>query len=344
MSKNKSILNRVPIVIKKGSNIMLNQHLFRDTVVYDSKEMNFFKGKYERVTLFNRQNILNNSCRLIALIKTPDGEILEKTSDEIVTMIGQDQFEVLFMALCSIINQEMRIRGLISILTKNKAVKLEKNDVQTDLRPKKINVGLQTDETRLEKVVVNRKRRIRRHLTPYVVQDYKTPEKIQRIIVDISNSSTKSKEEKEMPDLGYLHDENSSNTILSTITCDTTPELLTDPYSMLEDVDNCTEKPNEIHEKDIPINKTHENLSNETHEIITKDVTTLETTQQSGFNLILPDNTSIMLPAKPEDHFHIATEENLRAIDGNSRKKLIEIQRIIDLKFCMTPCDEEGNL
>lgn len=75
-------------------------------------------------------------------------------------------------------------------------------------------------------------------------------------------------------------------------------------------------------------------------------LTTIHQRVQDNFSptcITMSDGTQIMVPVKPEDHFHIATPEILRNVTVAERKKLLWCQAYIDWTFCLHR-DEHDNL
>lgn len=233
-----------PLIVRKVNITLLNKNLqnggsfaskilknmCRDDVLYDTTDMYFLKGEYQRLLLVNRYNKVTKSSRTIAKYFTGDGSVTEKTSDRVTEVIGQEQFNTLFTALCSILDQELKIRSILALLTNKSS---EKSTTKVNLGigninscPMKVLIenSCQTDEMRIDKV--KPRRRIRKQASPYIVQDLQTAEtgnkkQIRKIIVNIpttnseidssKNESVKSEKSPEEVDFSSSPAEHSEN-------------------------------------------------------------------------------------------------------------------------------------
>lgn len=342
--------------------------LYREDVIFESKGESFLPGEYRSVTIINNLNNITNNSKTIAKCVIRSGQVIEKTSDNLSQLIGQEAYNTLFYALCSVINQEYRIKAILSLLTVNKATNLDIPTAKPSIKTVPIkrmannDKSCQTYETRLESKKRKDRRRIRKVLVPYVVKpDEFKPKKVtvdpyagklfissetctEQIECFIQNQiqATKSDEFEQstvktesletidqdetvltntntdsgsLPDLGYLQDDNScdSNKTFSTLhSFKTIPDLLINPRSLVQNVDQHT--------------KNNSPLILPNHPIM------------------LRDGSVIRVPFKPEDDFHLATKENLQYLDNINRKKLLLHQLQIDFKYCLHMIDEDGNL
>lgn len=326
--------------------------LFREDVIFESKGESYIPGEYRSVTIINKLNNLTNNCKTVAKCVTLNDITVEKTSDNLTELIGQEAYNTLFYALCSVINQEYRIKGILALLTIYKPpVFIPTVDT------KKVEIGSQTDEIRLD--MKRKKKRIRKVLAPHIVkpEDYtkkyfidprtgiareeRGNEKLkiipppdilkfevdEQVLKEEDDGLNNLKTENVLPsetfilpdnsmlqDLGYLQDDsNDSMKTFSTLhTVQTVPGLMSNPLSVLN-MDANIDK----HIRQIPERK---------------------------FSIILADKSEIKLIHKPEDVFHIATKENLEFLDTEEQKKLVFHQMEIDKQHCCTSRDEDGNL
>ncbi|CAB3257554.1 unnamed protein product [Arctia plantaginis] len=276
---NNKIVFKKDILPFKGNVKVFKTVQFQEDVLYESKPGDFLSGDAREITIVNRLNKSDNSSRTIAKCKSHSGEVYEKTSDNITKIIGQRSYDTLFSALCSVINQELRIRGIYSLLTVPKTTNTcgcQVDDIKvllnsaTENYQKKMEVHCQTDESYLDTYKKNtlRRRAKRSQLTPYVIRDVPEQKKPKRLIIPPSNFSTilknvgsmkKESQKEELPDLGNgtlidcdSNNSNHSNSSFSALSVTTTPELLDNPYSIImANVDKVTQEPNGSQKQDM---------------------------------------------------------------------------------------------
>lgn len=200
----KSALCLKPLIIKKGNIVILNhglkneksfvtEDLVKEDVLYETTDMYFLKGEYQRLMLVNRFNIVSKQSRAVAKYFTKDGSVTEKTSDRVTDVIGQENFKTIFTALCSILDQDLKVRSILALLTLKAEIKatepieIKKED---DKSPNKtfMETSCQTDEMRMGKAT--QRRRIRKHIRPYIVPDHT---KNKYYVVPESNTGTEKK-------------------------------------------------------------------------------------------------------------------------------------------------------
>lgn len=282
----KKLNNKLPIILN-NRNILKKELLpngnvkivkfipFQQDVVYESKSGEFLPGDLRELTIVNRLYKVNNSCRTIAICKSQSGEVFEKTSDDITKLIGQTNYDNLFASLCSIINNELKIRGIFSLLTIPKCSKLV--GCQTD----SFNSGCvmhaqsQTEDSYITtfKKTKMRRRVKRNQLTPYVVRETPetAPKQPRRLIIEpcnfhkilpspekkiVDNGEVLQKSESILPDLGPFLDEDSNNSFgkLSAFSIRTTSDIMNNPLGIFDDVDKVIQKtPNYHSESDLKI-------------------------------------------------------------------------------------------
>lgn len=341
--------------IKQISNKLLKLTtlpLYREDIVFTSNGESFLPGDYRSISITNKLNNLTNNSKTKATYVTHEGEVIEKTSDRITQLIGNEAYNTLFYALCSVINQEFKIKAILTLLMVNEPmkdiVKPSVNSVKTQC------IGTnekccQTNETRLELKKIRPRRRIRKVLVPYVVKPDAV--KVKKITVDpfrkcvVKADSIKKevvdtdKEKKSdsnyiqfewktqkvepeqiststsesLPDLGFLHDDNSNDSTKTLSIC----SFKTTTELLINPISLVNDV--DRHTKD-------DRLVLPNHPII------------------LMDGTVLHVPFKPEDDFHIASKENLQYLDNNQQKKLLLHQMQIDFKYCLTLRDEDDNL
>lgn len=273
---NNKILFKKDILPFKGNVKVVKSVQIQEDVLFVSQPGDFLSGDAREITIVNRLNKSDNSSRTVAKCRSLTGEVFEKSSDNITKIIGQRNYDILFSALCSVINQELRIRGIYSLLTVPKTTnnfcsqvdekKVLLNSV-ADRIYNKMEVHCQTDESYLEtfKKTTSKRRAKRSHLAPYVIRDAPEPKISKRLVIPPSNFSTilknvgsvkqECEKEVEFPDLGngtlIDEDSNHSNSSLSGLSVKTTQQLLHNPFGIImANVDKVTQDPNASKKQD----------------------------------------------------------------------------------------------
>lgn len=347
--------NKVTVLKSENSEILKNiktisplQNLYKDDLIYESKQGDFLKSTDYSVTITSHHNLSTNSVRTTAKYVSHNGnDSYVKSSDNVVKLIGQDNYNVLFGTLCSVLNLEFKVRGILALQTVSKTS--QEVGCQTDSASESdrkvsctVSTLSQTDETSMDILLKPKKRkRVKRlHQTPYVVKDepkvvedmngmeYKMvkkivikPENFDKFHLNEKSSvdnSILSNEKQTLPMIGHLaldEDSNASTGNLSSFSVNTLPQLMDDPFSLLN-----IEKFTEI----------ESGTKNESRNMIINPVL-----------ITLLDNTKIEIPIKPEDQFHIATPDILKLLSPEHRRKLLFLQAYIDWKHCLDR-DEDG--
>ncbi|XP_075988789.1 uncharacterized protein LOC142984828 [Anticarsia gemmatalis] len=256
---NKKIILKKDILSFKGNVKVLQSVTTHEEVIYESKKGDFLPGDVRELTIVNRLNKTTNSCRTIARCTSHSGSTYEKTSDEITKLIGQNNYDILFSTLCSVINQDIKVRGIYSTLTVPKLTKQTTCQADVDKAGRSVSfahVVCQTDESfvaLLKKKVQMRKRVKRSQLAPYVIREIPDSKKPKRLVIAPNNFETllkstepkspispeeSRKEEPDLPVLGSVFDDDSDNSIgkFSNFSCSTLPEILKDPMSLIATV------------------------------------------------------------------------------------------------------------
>ncbi|KAM3955330.1 uncharacterized protein ACR2FA_010770 [Aphomia sociella] len=336
--------NKVTVIKNENGDIIKNikgfkplKQLYREDLIYESKPGDFLKST-DLITITNLHNLTTNSVRTVAKYVSRDGtNTYVKTSDNIVKVIGQDHYDILFSALCSVLNLEIKVRGILALLTIVKAV--QEAACQTDASGvthkgvSTLSTGTQTNESSMDILLKQRQRKRvkRQHLTPYVVKDIPdVPEKmVKKIIINPENfhqfqsedgddsvSSDRYNKKEQLPMIHLDEDSNGSIGNLSSLSVNTIPQLLDNPTSLLNNIERHT-------------------ASDTVSEISKENIV------YSPTMLTLIDGTQITIPLKPEDHFHIATPDILKHVSAEHRRKLLFLQAYLDWKHC-TDKDEDG--
>lgn len=325
-------LKQKPIIIKKCNskktilrlkNLSIPTQLYKEHKIYESKPGDFLNGEpHTKVVLTNQLNMISNSSRTIAqYISLGENKITEKSSDNITKLIGQKNYDTIFAALCSVISQELKVRGMLALLTEK-----EKPIVRDE------EIKITEDPTEMLKT---KQKRRRNKLTPYVVKDKKSENapKLKRIVIhpnsEINDTEIKVKTEdplEDKPELVQIEtpfDEDSSHSLESNVS-------LLSGHTNISNI-SLTEKANEILQR---IDQyTEEPFENESQSL----------SIQLNEHILMPDGTRIMVPIKPEDDFHIATPDILRNVTNEERKRLLWFQAYKDWKLCLER-DEDGLL
>lgn len=379
------VLKKIPL----AKNVYRPQVTFREDTIYRSKEGDFLRGNpHETIVVMNRLDLTNNSCRTIAqYINHSDKSVLyEKTSDSITKLIGQDRFDTVLSALCSVINLELKVKGIMGLLVEDKAEEPIPKESEKIFAEK----CCQTDVNCMELIYrIKQKKRIKRsQLIPYVVKD--TPMEKKKVVVHPENAKAKDNTEdstKEstlnivensrivLPEIKSINEDSNASTsslgnvsTLSGISANFKfNHLIDNPTEIFKHIDQCTATTKKLSLTQTTTTQQAEvpqSQQNPSPPESTKLPLIQQTKVESPAKVQLPskmtvhqrvqeqfspacirtlDGSRIMVPVKPEDHFHIATPEILQNVTMAERKKLLWYQAYIDWKLCLHP-DEDDNL
>lgn len=361
----KSKVPQIPIFINKKNkitllkgergkeilqNISLKQTFFQEDLIYESKPGDSFIGDSHSVRIVNRKNLLTNSSRTIAkYTSVADSLAYIETSDSISKLIGQESYDTVFSALCSVINQEAKIRGMLALLRTPK--KLIETEIQTDMdsslsdtKPSVMEKCCQTTENSMELIYRFKKckRPLKRStLTPYIVTDHPKEKKKKLVLhpdtvlkthklkkdvkrgikLEMMEKSDHTKDDPlGLPEIkDYLNEDSNDGSIgnMSSI-------------SGLSHISNANYT-------QTLLDKIQERTSNEMHahdELSDMEEHNLEIDIEPTY-IKMPDDSQILVTVKPEDKFHIATHEILKNVTTDERKKLLWYQAYIDWKCCL---------
>lgn len=286
------------------------------------------KGENRSLELKNQLNKLTNSSRTTATFVTYDNKQVIKTSDKLVKLIGSKNYDNVFIALCSVINQELKVRAMLSLLTEETTEDTEKSN-ETNRFADKVT---QTTEI-CKDLFFQKKQRIKRLK---IVPDVKktTPKRV------IINPPTMDKQvvakTQSLPLLPDLHlDEDSNASVMSSSQLSVCSDILNTEVSKLVSMTKNSIIKTDNSDKDVS-----------THETVTKSKKSEAETFSERYNpsvIETLDGSRIEVPVKPEDQFHLATPEILKHITSEERKKLLWHQAYIDWKLCLER-DEDGNM
>lgn len=356
------IVRKMPLIIKKSNQIMLlnnemrdvdvQNFLYKDDVIYKGKDLDYSKSQSSDLLLVNRSHRFQNTSRTIVKYFTEEG-VTEKTSDNVANLIGQKNYDTVFSALCSVLSQDLKVKGILALLT------TLKNTVdsysQTDLfeRPHKqyTDASTQTNEKYL-KIKKNTTHVKRKKVMPYIVKNNEESEvNVWKIMTQSKNNAvTKPATDTERLNTSENDTEESIINTEKHFECkehiNNVKNHLADKPDLIKHVDTsnigfCFEENSNHSLGNISVNSVNTNNSNFDDLSVLYNVDKHIEFEEPYVLRI--SNYSINLRMKPEDDFHIATKENLKHLSPLERQKLLLYQAEIDWKNCLNS-DEDGNL
>lgn len=372
----KIIVRKMPVVIRKVVDNRLvretNVHdlMYKEEIIYEGNG-DFLKQKPSKIVLLNRFHRLKKISRTIVKCYKDD-IVVEKTSDNLVNLIGQSNYDTVFTALCSVISQDLRIKGILALLTNFKDTKLnDKTKVgintscQTDFNfnePKKIShVSTQTQKYYMLDRKQTRSRR--KHFTPYIVKDTESAVSvIKKVIINPYQQENRTikviREPKQdsKRELDVFETESNLEPVLVNMP-DVKREIdqygteseqtesnkeIQESSNMLCKVVHAEENSNESIGNISLFSVTTNNSIFDDLSIINKVDKHMQNVNDTGYILNIGD-CIIKLRTKPEDNFHLATEENLEYLTPVEKKNLLLYQACIDFNNCLNR-DEDGNM
>ncbi|XP_045770090.1 uncharacterized protein LOC123870738 [Maniola jurtina] len=367
----KTRLHKLPFVIKKdalklGPNTKYGMFrcfpgasgsLIKEDIVYNVKDGDFFKGKYPDLLIINRLNLMKNSSRTIASYTSRDGSVVQLTSDAVAKLIGQDSYDQVFSSLCCVINLELKVKGIFSLLCLGA---LEQKEFST--------IDTQTYESSFTHLIKEKLRQKTKHqrrnkFRSYVVQKPKLETFSKRIIihpddlkknkdikveVDESNLETVPISDQSCKDI-KLEFNDKETTCNITDKCikqetdhDSFPELkeIVNEDSNISDVGSVGNLSIDSNFSLIDIERSVKPILNyiDGHTEINK----YDYYQGEMSPIVMADGSTVMVRGNP-DLFHIATPDILENLSPSDQKKLLLHQAYLDWKFCLQR-DEDDNL
>lgn len=353
--------------------------IIKEDVIYRSETGDFMKGEYPDLIISNRLNILANSSRTIAKYTDEAIGCVERTSDDVTKLIGQKNYDIVFSALCSVISQELRIQGILALLTIQKVTK--NNSCQTILRNSEnkvsscnknlIDASCQTDETCSDLLhrLKSRKKWKRPLSTPYVVRDVKSSEKIKRLIIkpqdfeftkrlikveennqlNNTNEGSNNFSENNLKISGNNTQSNSvsilfENSVLTNSVVKTEREIAKE--AAFPDLKLIVDEDSNISDTscgNISISSIGIPSVLENPNALLNDIERHTQGPSGQCVLTMLDGSQVPISGKPEDQFHIATAETLKYLSPIDRSKVMWYQAYIDWKLCLER-DEDNNL
>ncbi|CAH0404515.1 unnamed protein product [Chilo suppressalis] len=278
----------------------LRNTLYKEDLLYESQKGDFLKSDTQ-LKLVNRLNLITKSSVTVA---TYGASTLERTSDNVSRLIGQSNYDTVFSALCSVISHELKIRGILSLLTPPKKTRTWSSQTD-DIKP--------SDDSKLTRQMVEKscqteessiiltfdkdkrgKRTKRKQFNPYVVTESPVKKAEVKIIVHPKNFKESN------PSIKM---EKLDSTTVGTVMSPVEEDQVTAPVCASPQTFNWS---------------------------VNTDLTLL-------------DGTILRIPFKIEDEFHIATPEIMKFIPPQQRMNLLLYQAYVDWKNCLTP-DEDHHL
>lgn len=327
--------------------------ILKEDIIYQSTYGDFLKLHDHRVTVLNRYNLSDKTSRTVARYERSGSVFLEKTSDTVTSLIGKENYNLVFSALCSVISQELKIRGLLALLTVTKEPEHLPGQSGVDKlnRSKMIDSSCQTEESSFNILIKGppRRRLKRQHPAPYVVMD--VPEKITKVVINpsdfknftsdtVSMKSVSSETSVNREDKTEDSNATGNQNYLSSLSSNTElPVLAREDLGFDEDsrdsIGGFSQK-SYMTTSDIMkaplllINNTIDQQTQKSNEAAFANVT----------YMTMLDGTVVPIPVKVEDEFHIATPQVLKHVSPEHRKKLLWYQLYIDWKYCLKRNDE----
>lgn len=157
------------------------KNFIRSDVIYETTgNSNVWPhGDYQKLTLVNHYNRTTSSSHTAVTIITTLNQVIEKTSENLIKLIGQNNYDTVFLALCSVLNQDLKIKAILSLLTTPKNYSTVSSQTDFDHQESVTNpqATIETQEKFCQTDILtpqtmlkgNKRRRIRRQLQPYVV-------------------------------------------------------------------------------------------------------------------------------------------------------------------------------
>ncbi|XP_050358277.1 uncharacterized protein LOC126778702 [Nymphalis io] len=302
-----------------------NQQLYKEDIIYKTSERDVFNGKYPNLIITNRLNILKNSSRTVATYTGEDSTTVELSSDAVTSLIGQNNYDIVFSALCSVISQDLKVKGILSLLSL---------DTHVSTKTGRADQSTQTYQSSREILMREKQRKSikKKPVRSYIVQDDMLPEKLTKKIVIhpknliepdqiktekvgkseeqsveeenfINNNSTEEVKSNLLPDIRLLLDEDSNISEISSgnvsIGSYNIPDILENPKSLLMNIDKHTKE-----------------------------------TVPEYTTIVTMDGSLVKIKGNP-DIFHLATPEVLAHLEPSDRKKIVLHQGYIDWKYCL---------
>lgn len=387
---NKSInkVHKLPLIIRKeaiktASNYAIlfrragvsrSGNLIKEDIIYKAQEGDFFKGKYPNLCIINEVDVVKNSSRTAA-VYTVNGSVVNLTSDAVVKTIGQERYDQVFTALCCVINQELKIKGILALLSNSgrNICTLESKETQTYESSFKHLLQWK------QRIRHNKRKRIGSYAVETVENiESKKPETVpKKVIVDPADFM-KLQNIKLEPEENDVKTESMNKSIeVSTnntepddtskeIEANITENRIVGVDKLLSDVNQTNTGNNELFpelrlivDEDSNISEVGSlsNLSigscfslsdieNKSKSILNFIEAHTEYDSQyhsESFNIIeCVDGSMIKVKGNP-DPFHIATPEILKDLSPIDQKKIMLHQAYLDWKFCLQR-NEDNNL
>nr|XP_034827450.1 uncharacterized protein LOC117984896 isoform X2 [Maniola hyperantus] len=366
----KTRIHKLPFVIKKeslklGPNSKYGMFrcfpgasgsLIKEDIVYNVKDGDFFKGKYPNLLIINRLNLAKNSSRTIASYTGRDSSVVELTSDAVVKLIGQDSYDQVFSSLCCVINLELKVKGIFSLLCLGALEQKEFSTVHTQTYESSFTDLLK--EKQRQKIKHHRRNKFR----SYVVQKPLLDSVPKRIIIhpdDLKKTKDiKVEIEESILETVPISDQSGVDIKLEINDRETSYNISdscvkreTDHHSFPELKDIVDEDSNisdigSVGNLSIDSNFSLTDIARRAKSLINyiDDHTENNEHDYQGemSPIVMVDGSTVMVRGNP-DLFHIAMPNILKDLSPKDQKKLLLHQAYLDWKFCLQR-DEDDNL
>ncbi|CAG4986132.1 unnamed protein product [Colias eurytheme] len=282
-----------------------NTKIYLEETIYKDEEKDLLNGEYPNLIIVNKYlNKLFNSTRTVATF-TIDNKTIQLDSDEVTKVVGNENYDVILRALCGIDEMKVKIQAILALLTDGKRHSTAEKCCQTIVSDMETFIRAKS-----------RKKRPNR-CKAYVIDDKEAlnyPQTTAKKAKVVQKTPVRKNSSDNLLDLKLIVDEDSNISDasvgnLSMISCQI-PHILENPTFILQNIDKYTQE-------------------------------SIKSEHQSVLKLV--DGSTVVLPEKPEDIFHIATANTLRGLSVEDKKRVLLHQAYIDWKYCLQP-DQEGNL
>ncbi|CAH0712989.1 unnamed protein product, partial [Brenthis ino] len=257
------------------------------------------------------------SSRTVATY-TDGSSKVELTSDAVTRLIGQKKYDTLFTALCSIINPELRVEAILSLLTSVNQVSVE---TQSYL----------SYSTQIKKQKVLKSKIKRKTVTTYPVPDYIAAEgELKKVVIDPKN-------------VKLIEPENIKREISECVSNESIGQLR-DISDLLDDSSNISGASFGSLSigslSNISLSKLNIDIFTDPKPNNNEHAEGTISNEKTSITML--DGSIINIKGNP-DIFHIASSEILKDLSPEERKKIICHQAYIDWIFCVQR-DDDGYL
>ncbi|CAH2235463.1 uncharacterized protein LOC120628305 [Pararge aegeria] len=376
----KSKIHKLPFIIKKESIKSSSDYgalfrcwsgtsdnLIKEDIIYKAKAGDFLQGKYPALCILNRLDVAKNRSRTVAAYVGSNSAVIQLTSDAVVKLIGQANYDQVFASLCCVINQELKVKGILSLLCPRVGEDKTLSTVETQTYESSFTHLIREKQRRTR---VNKRTKIRTYILPEVNTKTVTKKviinpadfiKFKDFKVEDEEPNTNTEplghscpvdikvEPSNIDDCNIIGDDESLSNIKETDTgTDSDPfpdlKLIVDEDSNISEVGSIgnlsigsfTNLPN--------IDSNAKSILNyiENHTEFNDKLDGQCEKQPGNLTITMVDGSKVTIRGNP-DPFHIATPEILKELSPNHQKNIMLHQAYLDWKFCLQR-DEDDNL